>query len=81
MKRTVVAFAVATLIYAGTYGQSGAAPVYAHYYRHSHQYVIVPLTSLFGYPYQNYYWRRDYLPYWAPQGFYQSPFGPERRLY
>jgi hypothetical protein len=88
MKRTVYAFAVATLIFAGAFGASGATPiapltriqtsaliqVYSHHYRHSHQYIVVPLTPHYGYPFQYYYWRRDYLPYWGPQGYYQSPF-------
>jgi hypothetical protein len=68
--------------FAMAYGASGApmAPltgiqtsrliqVYSDHYRHSHQYIVVP---------QYYYWRRDFLPYMGPQGFYQSPFGPER---
>jgi hypothetical protein len=80
-----VPIVIATFIGAGAYGAS-AAPigpltgiqtsrliqVYSHHYRHSHQYIAVP---------QYYYWRRDYLPYWGPQGFYRSPFGPEHQRY
>jgi len=80
-----IAFAVATFICVGANRASGAPiaalteiqtsqliQVYSHHYRHSHQYIVVP---------HYYYWRRDYLPYWGPQGFYRSPFGPERRGY
>jgi hypothetical protein len=81
MKRTVRAFAVATLICAATYEASHAAPiapltgiqagsgnitlVYSHHYWHSYRY----------------YWRRryGYRPYWWPQAQYHwSPYGSER---
>jgi hypothetical protein len=40
----------------------------AHHYRHSHQYIVIPLTR-----------RSGYRPYWWPQGQYHwSPFGLER---
>jgi hypothetical protein len=40
----------------------------AYHYRHSHQYIVVPLTRHYG-----------YRPYWWPQGQYHwSPFGLER---
>jgi hypothetical protein len=60
MKRAVCAFAVATLICAATYQTTHATPiapltgiqagsgnitlVYSHHYRHSHQYIVIPLT-------------------------------------
>ena len=79
MKRTVRAFAVATLICAATYERSHAAAiapltgiqagsgnitlVYSPRYR-----IVVPLTR-----------RYVYQPYWWPQGQYHwSPFGLER---
>jgi hypothetical protein len=79
MKRTVRAFAVATLICAGTYETSYAAPmatligiragsgnitlVYSRRHR-----IVVPLTRRYG-----------YRPYWWPQGQYHwSPYGLER---
>ena len=79
MKRTVRAFAVATLICAATYERSHAAAiapltgiqagssnitlVYSPRYR-----IVVPLTR-----------RYSYQPYWWPQGQYHwSPFGLER---
>jgi hypothetical protein len=71
MRKAVCAFTVATLICAATYETSHATPiaslagiqvgrgnitlVYSHRYRHSHQYIVVPLT-------------RHYEPYWWPQG-------------
>ena len=84
MKRTVCAFAVATLICAATYETSHAAPiapltgirawsdnitlVYSHHYRHSLPVIIVPPTRRYG-----------YQPYWWPQGQYHwSPYGLER---
>ncbi len=84
MKRTVCAFAVATLICAATYETSHAAPiapltgiqagsdnnilVYSHHYRHSLPVIIVPPTRRYG-----------YRPYWWPQGqYHRSPYGPER---
>jgi hypothetical protein len=64
MERAVCAFAVATLICAATYEKSHAAPiapltgiqaepgnitlVYSHHYRHSHQYIVIPLTRDYG---------------------------------
>ena len=79
MRRTVCAFAVATLICAARYETSHAAPiatptgmqtgrgditlVYAHRRR-----IVIPLTR-----------RYEYRPYWWPQGQYHwSPFGVER---
>jgi hypothetical protein len=79
MKRSVCAFAVATLIWAVTCEASHATPiapltgirggsgsitlVYSHRYR-----IVVPLTRRYG-----------YQPYWWPQGQYHwSPYGPER---
>jgi hypothetical protein len=84
MRRTVCAFAVATLICAATYETSHAAPiapltgiragsdnitlVYSHHYRHSLPVIIVPSTRRYG-----------YQPYWWPQGQYHwSPHGLER---
>ena len=84
MKRTVCAFAVATVICAATYETSHAASiapltgiragsdnitlVYSHHYRHSLPVIIVPPARRYG-----------YRPYWWPQGQYHwSPYGPER---
>jgi hypothetical protein len=84
MKRAVCACAVATLICAATYEMSHATPiapltgiragsgnitqVYSHRYRHSHRYIVIPLTRRYG-----------YQPYWWPQGQYHwSPYGLER---
>ncbi len=84
MKRTVCAFAVATLICAATYETAHAAPiapltgiragsdnitlVYSHHYRHSLPVIIVPPMRRYG-----------YQPYWWPQGQYHwSPYGLER---
>jgi hypothetical protein len=84
MKRTVCAFAAATLICAATYETAHAAPVapptgiragsdnitlvYSHHYRHSLPVIIVPPTRRYG-----------YQPYWWPQGQYHwSPYGLER---
>jgi hypothetical protein len=84
MGRTVCAFLVAALVCAATYETSHAAPIApltgilagsgnitlvdSHHYRHSHRYIVVPLTRHYGY-------RR----YWWPQGQYHwSPFGLER---
>ncbi len=80
MRQIVCAFAVATLICAATYEASHATPtvlstgmqagsnkitlVYSHPYRHSHQYIVIPLTRNYG---------------WWPQGQYRwFPFGLAR---
>jgi hypothetical protein len=66
MQRTVCASIVAMLICAAICETCHAAPVA---YRHSHHYIVIPLTRHYG-----------YQPYWWPQGQYHwSFFGtPER---
>jgi hypothetical protein len=66
MQRTVCAFTVAMLICAAMSETCHAAPVA---YRHSHHYIVIPLTRHYG-----------YQSYWWPQGQYHwSFFGtPER---
>jgi hypothetical protein len=74
MKRTVRAFAVATLICAATYQTSHAAPIAqltgirAGNITLVRYRIVVPLTRRYG-----------YQPYWWPQGQYHwGFFGPER---
>jgi hypothetical protein len=46
MQRTVCAFTFAMLICAATYEACHAAPIA---YRHSRQYIVIPLTRHYGY--------------------------------
>jgi hypothetical protein len=78
MWRTVCAFTVALICAAtneachatpigpltGIRAGSGNTLVYSRHHRHSHQYIVIPLTRNYG---------------WWPQGQYHwSPFGQER---
>ena len=67
--KTLFVLSAVAILAASSTAMANGAQVYSHHYRHSRQYIVVP---------QYYNWRRDYLPYWGPQDFYQSPFGPER---